>query len=469
MTGKGTEADPWEIDSTTDLDNIINGTYDSDETDPPVGGLSAGDVIVLADGAYDGIRLNNTGKDQINFRALNKPTASGGFNVTIDWTTADEAPFGRPYASGDGSETFYIDGIAFTMNANTMKHRCGQVDLKRCKIRSSAVNFAQDKCRMSLRLCLLVLEDGVSSIFKDLDADVQLDYCTVDCQEATAGTAVYVADGCNVITYDSSWGRSVSNNVSYAQNGGTFTGARTDVWQWGAGFTPDSTNDPLWGDPDNDDYTPKDGSDLVGTGSASQQVTATGFHQAFQKFFALAPFSYAAVEATTLPKFKKKASVGQVLFTEDTQSFHVATTSAGAVDATTAVVKAVDIDAETVQGWIDAGVADAVRGSDPHLGAFPDTPYGAIQNDKTAFVFVSDSVMYMSTPSGVLQVPAGLAVQKDDTERDIEVVLASGDRVSVASLDSDELDALGNPWRPGFYASNLGAFSTEQMIHGRSF
>lgn len=465
-TGKGTEADPWEIDTTADLDNIINGTYDSDETDPPVGGLTAGDVIVLADGAYDGIRFNNTGKDQINFRALNRPTADGGFKVTNDWTTADEAPFGRPHASGDGTETFYIDGVGFTVNANTMKHRSGQIDLKRCSITSSAASVFKDKCRLSFRLCLLVLEDGVSSIFHDLDADTVLDYCTVDCQEATAGTAVYVADGCNVTTNDSSWGRSVSSNASYAQNGGTFNGSRSDVFQWGSDFTPDDTTDPLWGDPANGDYTPKNDSKLVGTASASQLVTATGFFRAFQKYFAIAPFSYAAVEATTLPKFKKRAKLGQVLFTEDTSSFHVATTSAGVSDATVAVVKAVDIDAETVQGWVD----EAFRGTpNPHLGAYPDQAFSSIENvDLSAFLSVRNGQLYILTVSGELAAAIGYAASEDTGEPDLEIVLPDGN-YSASNLDSDRKTANGLPQRQGYQLPNLGAYASEELISGGTF
>lgn len=465
-TGKGTEADPWEVDTTADLDNIINGTYDSDETDPPVGGLTAGDVIVLADGVYDGIRFNNTGKDQINFRALNRPTADGGFKVTNNWTTADEAPFGRPHAAGDGTETFYIDGVGFTVNANTMKHRSGQIDLKRCSITSSAASVFKDKCRLSFRLCLLVLEDGVSSIFHDLDADTVLDYCTVDCQETTAGTAVYVADGCNVTTNDSSWGRSVSSNVSYAQNGGTFNGSRSDVFQWGSDFTPDSTDDPLWGDPENGDYTPKDSSKLVGTASASQLVTSTGFFRAFQKYFAIAPFSYAAVEATTLPKFKKRAKLGQVLFTEDTSSFHVATTSAGATDATIAVVKAVDIDEESVQVMVD----EALRGTTKHLGAYPDQSFNSIDNrDKSAFIMVQGGNLFVVTEDGSLGAAIGLSTVTDNDEPDLEIKLTDGSRFSAANLDSDRMTLSGLPWRQGYKKAELGAFAVPEIISGGTF
>lgn len=264
-TGKGTLLDPWEIDSTADLDAILDGSYDSDEIDPPVGGLVSGDVLLFDDGAYNGIRINNLGKGGINFKAKNLRNLFGGSTVTVDWTTANEAPFGVPYSGSDDTDTFTIDGFDFTLNSNTMKHRSGQIQFNRCGFFGGAANFMQDKCLAKFRLCLFELQDGVSSFLKDLSADTFFELCTIASLETDTGTPVYLTDGCVGKFNDSVLARLKSLNASYTQNGGAVnadSGQESHVYQWGSDFTASATTDPMLIDPDNGDYGPRDPSPI---------------------------------------------------------------------------------------------------------------------------------------------------------------------------------------------------------------
>jgi len=270
-TGKGTEVDPWEIDTTADLDAILDGSYDSDETDPPIGGLSSGDILIFEDGAYDDIRINNNATDGITFKAKNHRDIFGTPVVTIDWTSANEAPFGSPYSGGDSANTCTIEGIDFTLNANTMKHRMGAIQFNRCGFFGSGANFMQDKCAANFKFCLFELADGVTNFVKDLDTSPTFDFCTVIAQETDTGTAVYLVDN-TTITFDNGvLARTASSNATYKQNGGAVnatSGKESHVYQWGSDFTASATDDPLFIDSDNDDYGPRDPSPLTQAGTA---------------------------------------------------------------------------------------------------------------------------------------------------------------------------------------------------------
>ena len=183
--------------------------------------------------------------------------------------------------------------------------------------------------------------------------------------------------------------------------------------------------------------------------------------------------------------FTADEPAGFVLGTDDLDFYRatIALGTAAALDVGTSANNVVQLSGDGVlpalsaenltgfEGPVLTTVNETVRGTDhPHLGAFANQPFKAIDNlDNSAYVWVRNGVMWITTSSGNFQVPAGLAVQKDDGEMDIEVVLADGSRVSVGSLDSDEVDAYGNAFRPGFQQPNIGCFATEQYIQGRSF
>lgn len=126
------------------------------------------------------------------------------------------------------------------------------------------------------------------------------------------------------------------------------------------------------------------------------------------------------------------------------------------------------VDDATANLDVTSGVQAANRGTaSPHLGAHPHQPFDAIHNvDRSAFAYIKNRKMYICTDTGPLPVPAGLAVNEDSAEPDVEMVTDAGNVISAISGDLDRRDPYGNPLRPGYRSLDLGANQTPPVITG---
>lgn len=112
VNGAGDISDPFTVDSTTDLDDILNGTYTGSTA------ASSGDEIILHDGDYGAVRLNNTDVNGILFAALchRQAKVASGFGIS----------------SSDGTANFEIEGIFFDYSGSNVPMRASEVTLNGC-------------------------------------------------------------------------------------------------------------------------------------------------------------------------------------------------------------------------------------------------------------------------------------------------------------------------------------------------
>lgn len=252
-SGDGSAGDPIHIDSTTDLDNLLNGTY----TNGPAAAAS-GDIYIFKDGAYDGVRLNNADISGITLKAENK------WGATIEWNTGGAAPIGVASA---GTADFTVEGFKFTNDAtlsDPWRFTGGDVTLLNCWIdlylggNDEGIDVISD----TLTLDRCVIRYGASAtagtgIFRDVD-NLTLTNCTAVLREAG-----YVFYGTTA---------TVKNSIFYDEEG-------TCAWQGSSTITDDGGNyadnvtglpagvtdvDPLFYSLTNQDYRIRPGSTVVG-------------------------------------------------------------------------------------------------------------------------------------------------------------------------------------------------------------
>lgn len=120
--GDGSQNDPFHIDDTTALDDLLDqtGHYSAG----PV--IASGDRIIFKDGVYTGIRVNNTDKDGVTFKAEND------LGAEVLWNAAG-APYG---ANTGGTATFTIEGFKLygttAISGNTLQSSGTKITFKRC-------------------------------------------------------------------------------------------------------------------------------------------------------------------------------------------------------------------------------------------------------------------------------------------------------------------------------------------------
>ena len=128
---------------------------------------------------------------------------------------------------------------------------------------------------------------------------------------------------------------------------------------------------------------------------------------------------------------------------------------------------------------VDGPLAIALRGTiNPHIGAFPDQPFKAIDNPSNSvmvttnasgeldFLIPDGGNIFLNSPTGGRVAPSfGFAVVEDATEPDIEVA-SGGDNYSVISGDSDTKGVNGLPFRQGFNLPDIGANPAPILISG---
>jgi len=123
----------------------------------------------------------------------------------------------------------------------------------------------------------------------------------------------------------------------------------------------------------------------------------------------------------------------------------------------------------------------ALRGTaNPHIGAYPDQPFNALENSAKSVMVVTNSAgeldflipdggnIFINSPTGGRLSPSfGFSVVEDSSEPDIEVT-SGGENYSVISGDSDTLALNGLPVRQGFNNPDIGAYSAPILISGGS-
>ncbi len=136
---------------------------------------------------------------------------------------------------------------------------------------------------------------------------------------------------------------------------------------------------------------------------------------------------------------------------------------------------------QTAGGDIDGPWAIALRGTtNPHIGAFPDQPFKAIDNPSNSVMLITNASgeldflipdggnLFLNSPTGGRVAPSfGFSVVEDATEPDIEVA-SGGENYSVISGDSDSKGANGLPTRQGFNLPDIGANPAPILISGGS-
>lgn len=150
----------------------------------------------------------------------------------------------------------------------------------------------------------------------------------------------------------------------------------------------------------------------------------------------------------------------------------------GSVNGTTKKATVADIIASAD---VEGSLTQALRGTEnPHIGAFPDQPFKAIDNPYRSVMVEADpdgnlnfvvktdaSRAYLNTPSGRLELTTGVSVVEDSNEPDIEITTTSG-TYSLITGDSDTKGANGLPIRQGFNAPDIGAYPAPILISGGS-
>jgi hypothetical protein len=127
----------------------------------------------------------------------------------------------------------------------------------------------------------------------------------------------------------------------------------------------------------------------------------------------------------------------------------------------------------------------ALRGTvNPHIGAYPNQPFNALENSAQSVMIVTNSAgeldflipdggnLFLNSPSGGRISPSfGFSVVEDASEPDIEVagtLGGSAENYSVISGDSDSLALNGLPVRQGFNNPDIGAYAAPILISGGS-
>jgi hypothetical protein len=123
----------------------------------------------------------------------------------------------------------------------------------------------------------------------------------------------------------------------------------------------------------------------------------------------------------------------------------------------------------------------ALRGTtNPHIGAYPNQPFNALENSAKSVMVVTNSAgeldflipdgggLFLNSPTGGRIAPSfGFSVVEDASEPDIEVA-SGGESYSVISGDSDSKGANGLPIRQGFNLPDIGANPAPILISGGS-
>lgn len=119
---------------------------------------------------------------------------------------------------------------------------------------------------------------------------------------------------------------------------------------------------------------------------------------------------------------------------------------------------------------IDASVVKSNRGvSNPHIGAYPNQPFKALQSDNTAFVRVVDQVLQVVGDTETTTFSVGVVPYDDPDEPDIEFIMPNNrGRRSATSGDSDVMSVYGQPKYNQFQAS-IGAATPPLLISGGTF
>jgi hypothetical protein len=136
---------------------------------------------------------------------------------------------------------------------------------------------------------------------------------------------------------------------------------------------------------------------------------------------------------------------------------------------------------QTATADVATPLNEALRGTaNPHIGAFPNQPFNALDNPDKSVMVVTNSAgeldflipdggnIFINSPTGGRLSPSfGFSVVEDANEPDIEVA-SGGENYSVISGDSDSLAVNGLPIRQGFNNPDIGANASPLLISGGS-
>lgn len=248
-SGNGSLNDPFHVDSTTDLNNILSGSYSGATA------AQAGDKYIFLNGAYGDLGLN-TGSPVagITFEA----ESYLGVSVTI----AD----GADNKTWIGNAAFTVDGFDIISNHDRNLNFNSTATLRKCQFSHNVTNtywpLGNDN-RLTFEKCVLNIDTSYSA-FLDSNGTVTFDKCAIGLKSST--TTNFVNTGGTVLATDTilyvisgtwnkgngSWHANCANNWVYGWN----TSPPTNV----------GTTDPNLRDPANGDFRPRPDFPLIGKG-----------------------------------------------------------------------------------------------------------------------------------------------------------------------------------------------------------
>lgn len=163
VDGDGTLANPFHVDSTADLDDILAGTYTGSTA------AAAGDEFVFLDGEYGAVRVNNADVGGILFSALNPRQAK--FTEMLG-------------ASSSGSANFDAEGLHISKNhaASSVKFLSTQVNFSGGTILfegTARIGYNASFKKLTMKRSELYIKNTYTEYFHGSAAKIYLDNCTV--------------------------------------------------------------------------------------------------------------------------------------------------------------------------------------------------------------------------------------------------------------------------------------------------